>query len=153
VTFSFCLAKKKNMECFFQNIISKLKFKYHGLGLQSLTLAMKSEWAKGRYKQRHIIVIWSDASTHPLEVVQRGTHVYNLKGMPKDFNEMTDWWDGQNYMRNRSAKRLVIFAPTSGLWAEIATHWENTIHIPRRADEGITKADFQIVLNSTVNSI
>jgi hypothetical protein len=122
-------------------------------GLEALALAMKSEWAKDGDRQRHIIVVYSDASTHPLETGSSGTHIYYPKGMPKDFNELTDWWDGQSYMSNRSAKRLIIFAPDSNAWTEIATHWENTVHYPSRAGEGLGDIDYQTILSAIVNSI
>ncbi len=33
-------------------------------GLEALAYAMKSDWTKGGDKRRHIIVVWSDASTY-----------------------------------------------------------------------------------------
>lgn len=122
-------------------------------GLEALALAMKSDWVKGGDRQRHIIVVWSDASTHPLEKGAGSSQENYPKGMPKDFNELTDWWDGQSYMSNRSAKRLIVFAPDSNAWTDIATHWDNTVHYPSRAGEGLAEVDYQTILSAIVNSI
>ena len=35
-------------------------------GLEALAFAMRSDWDKEGMKKRHVIVVWSDAATHPL---------------------------------------------------------------------------------------
>ena len=122
-------------------------------GLEALAIAMKSDWVKDGDRQRHIIVIYSDASTHPLEKGARDSLTNYPEGMPKDFNELTDWWDGQSFMSNRSAKRLIVFAPDSNAWTDIATHWENTVHHTSKAGEGLAEIDYQTILNAITNSI
>lgn len=122
-------------------------------GLEALALAMRSDWVKEGDRQRHIIVVWSDASTHPLEKSTGGKGEYYPAGMPGNFNELTDWWDGQSYMSNRSAKRLIVFAPDSNAWTDIATHWDNTVHYPSRAGDGLAEVDYKTILSAIVNSI
>jgi hypothetical protein len=120
-------------------------------GLEALALALKSDWVRDGDRQRHIIVVYSDASTHPLEKASSGSHTSYPVGMPKDFNELTDWWEDQ--MRNHSAKRLIVFAPDSNSWTDIATHWDNTVHYPSKAGEGLAEVDYQTILSAIVNSI
>ncbi|PSK95228.1 vWA domain-containing protein [Taibaiella chishuiensis] len=122
-------------------------------GLEALALAMRSDWVREGDRQRHIIVVWSDASTHPLEKSRHGAGENYPEGMPADFNELTDWWDGQTYMSNRSAKRLVIFAPDCNAWTDIATHWENTVHYPSKAGQGLADVDYKTIMSAIINSI
>jgi hypothetical protein len=99
--------------------------------------AIKSKWMKRGERFRHIIVVYSD----------------NKATKKMDFNYLTDCWDGQSYMSNRSAKRLIVFAPDSNAWTDIATHWDNTVHYPSRAGEGLAEVDYQTILSAIVNSI
>ena len=122
-------------------------------GLEALALAMKSDWVRDGDRQRHIIVVWSDASTHPLEKNSAAKPTSYPAGMPKDFNDLTDWWEGQTYMTNSSAKRLIVFAPDSNAWTDIATHWENTVHYPSKAGEGLKDLDYKTIVSAIVNSI
>jgi hypothetical protein len=122
-------------------------------GLEALALAINSDWTKDGDRQRHIIVVYSDASTHPLEK-NAGSKPSNYpQDMPKDFNELTDWWEGQSHMPNNSAKRLILFAPDSNSWTDIATHWNTTIHHPSKASNGLSEVDYGTILSAIVNSI
>ncbi len=117
-------------------------------GLEALAMAMESDWNKGGDKRRHIIVVYSDAPTHPLEKKSE----YKPDGMPANFNELTDWWEGQGKMEG-TAKRLILFAPDAESWTDIATHWEQVIHYPSRAGEGLSDVDYETILAAIVNSI
>jgi hypothetical protein len=121
-------------------------------GLEAIGIAIKSPWNKEGDRQRHIVVVWSDASTHPLEkaTVSRPSDYPN--DMPSNFNDLTDWWEGQSYM-NTSSKRLIIFTPDSNAWTDIATHWENTVHYPSKAGGGLSDIDYKTILGAIVNSI
>jgi len=35
-------------------------------GLEALAMAINSDWTKGGDRRRHVVVVWSDASTHPI---------------------------------------------------------------------------------------
>lgn len=120
-------------------------------GLEAIALAIKSPWNKEGDRQRHIIVVWSDASTHPLEKTASKPSNYP-EGMPSNFDDLTDWWEGQSYM-NTSSKRLIIFTPDSNAWTDIATHWENTVHYPSKAGGGLGEIDYKTILGAIVNSI
>jgi len=139
------------------NIVTKSfiseNFQNVGHELYALGLSIKSDWVRDGDRQRHIIVVWSDASTHPLEKGAGSSNGHYPMGMPKDFNELTGWWDGQSYMSNHSAKRLIVFAPDSNAWTNISTHWENTVHYPLKVGEGLAEVDYKNILSAIVNSI
>lgn len=121
-------------------------------GLEALAMAINSDWTTGGDRRRHVVVVWSDASTHPLGVGKENpTYPQN---MPSDFNELTDWWeDEQSGKMRKSAKRLVIFAPDASAWTEIGMNWTNTIHHPAKAGAGLENVDYETILSSIVNSI
>ena len=121
-------------------------------GLEALAMAINSDWTTGGDKRRHVIVIWSDASTHPLGVGKDNAIYPN--NMPTDFDELTDWWeDDQSGKMNKQAKRLVIFAPDSSAWTEIGMNWTNAIHHPAKAGAGLEDVDYETILSMIVNSI
>lgn len=122
-------------------------------GLEALALAMKSDWTHGGDKRRHVIVVWTDASTHPLEREESKNSFYP-EGMPANFDELTNWWeDEQSGKMNKSAKRLVLFAPDASAWTEIGINWNNTIHHPAKAGYGLTEVDYKLILDVIANSI
>lgn len=121
-------------------------------GLEALAMAINSDWTTGGDKRRHVVVVWSDASTHPLGVGNSNT-IYP-QNMPSDFDELTDWWeDEQSGKMRKSAKRLVIFAPDASAWTEIGMNWTNTIHHPAMAGAGLEDVDYETILSTIVNSI
>ena len=121
-------------------------------GLEALAMAIDSDWTNGGDKRRHVVVVWSDASTHPLGVgSENPTYPQN---MPANFDELTDWWeDEQSGKMRKSAKRLVIFAPDASAWTEIGMNWTNTIHHPAKAGSGLEEVDYETILSTIVNSI
>lgn len=122
-------------------------------GLEAVALAMNSDWTKGGDRRRHIIIVWSDASAHPLESPLTKNSFYPA-GMPANFDELTDWWeDEQSGKMNKSAKRLLIFAPDATPWSEMGLNFANAIHFPAKAGEGLSDVDYQTILASVVNSI
>jgi hypothetical protein len=120
-------------------------------GLEALAMAIRSEWNKEGDKRRQIVIVWTDASTHPLELHAGAKPQAYPAGMPADFDELTDWWEGQ-YM-SRAAKRLIIYSPDAYAWTDIANHWENTIHYPSKAGEGLSEVDYQTILDAIANSV
>lgn len=118
-------------------------------GLEALAMAMESDWNNSGEKKRHIIVVYSDASTHPLEKKSE----YKPDGMPADFNELTDWWDGQSGKMDGPAKRLILFAPDATAWTDIANYWNQVIHHQSMAGKGLSDVDYKTILAAIVNSI
>jgi hypothetical protein len=129
--------QEEDLEDFLIKFVGSNKVQYQVSGLEAIEKAIKSKWMKSGDRIRHIIVVWSNNKTKEIF----------------DFDELTDWWDGQSYMSSRSAKRLIVFTPDTGAWTEIATHWDNTVHYPSRAAEGLTEVDAQTFLSAIVNSI
>ena len=72
--------------------------------------------------------------------------------MPSNFDELTDMWEGQGYV-NSSAKRLIIYTPDAYPWTDIATNWENSIHYPSKAGDGLADFDYQEILNQIAASV
>lgn len=123
-------------------------------GLEALAYAIKSEWSNGSAKKRHVIVVWSDEGTHDLGF---GKKVENYpKGMPNDFNELTEWWGTKHNpgLMDENAKRLLIFAPDKPSWSIIRDNWNNVIHaITDDNDIGLSKVEYTEILDTICNSI
>ena len=121
-------------------------------GLEALTLAINSPWTKEGNKKRHVIVVWTDASTHPLEEPKTKNQYYP-ENMPKDFNELTDLWDNSQGGMSKAAKRLVLFAPDANAWSDIGVNWDNTVHHTSKAGYGLEEFDYEIIMAVIGNSI
>lgn len=121
-------------------------------GLEALALAMKSDWSKSGDRRRQIIVVWTDASAHPLEKKADSKPSNYPVGMPATFSELTDLWEGQHPM-NSSAKRLIVYAPDAQPWTDISNYWENTVHYPSKAGEGCGEVDYSAILDAIANSV
>ena len=122
--------------------------------LEALAYAIKSKWTRGGDKRRHLIVVWSDASTHPIGYSAAAMN-YPRK-MVKTFDELTNMWDGDaksGGLMDSNAKRLLIFAPEVEYWTDIAETWDNVIHFPSEAGSGLDRLSYQEILAQIINSI
>jgi hypothetical protein len=119
-------------------------------GLEALDFAVRSDWTKESTKRRHVIVVFTDASAHPLE--KSGKPAGYPSGMAKDINELTDRWEGDEYV-GASAKRLLIFAPDAEPWTAIHKSWTNTIYLPSAAGHGLSEVDYSQILDVIANSV
>lgn len=124
-------------------------------GLEALAFAMhNSKWTMEQGKHRHIIVVWTDAATHPLGF---GKSAPNYPGkMAKSFDELTAWWgdaDDPGCMPDQSAKRLLMFAPDEPYWNMITENWDNSILYPSDAGNGMDETDYASILDVIANSI
>ena len=123
-------------------------------GLEALAYAMKSDWTKGGDKRRHIIVVWSDASTHKLGECSRSPSY--PKNMVKNFDELTEMWDGGlqgGGIMDDNAKRLIIYAPDIPYWSTISENWDSVIHFPSEAGTGLDKLTYKEIMDQIVFSI
>jgi len=121
-------------------------------GLEALALALKSEWNKSGDKRREIVIIWTDASAHPLE--KSGKPSNYPTSLPKNFNELSDWWGGdQDGLVSSLAQRLILYAPDSYPWSDISNIWENVIHYPSKASDGLKELDYETILSAIVKSV
>jgi hypothetical protein len=119
-------------------------------GLEALAMAMKSDWCSGAEKRRHVILVWTDASAHPLEKAVNASSPLLPKELPKGFDQLADFWEQH---MNRQAKRLLLFAPDAYPWTDMGTHWDYTLHFPSKAGEGMGDVDYEKILSVIVESI
>lgn len=119
--------------------------------LEALALAIRSTWTTEGAKQRHVIVMWTDTSAHPLERDAGSKPRNYLPHAPRNFDELTDMWEGKEYMK-RSSKRTVIFAPKAYPWPEIQASWENVVYYPSQAGAGLSDYDYHSILDVIASS-
>lgn len=122
-------------------------------GLEALAYAIKSKWTTEGMKKRQVIVVWTDASTHKLGFGAGSGYYPN--GMAKDMRELTAWWgDRQNDgFIDQSAKRLLLFAPDLPGWSDISNTWDNVIHYPSTAGNGLKELEYEQIVATIANSI
>jgi len=120
--------------------------------LEALATAMRSPWSGGASRRRQVIVVWTDASAHRLEKDHGAKPAGYPADLPADFDALTDMWEGQDVMDD-NAKRLIVYAPDSYPWTEIANSWENTIHYPSKAGDGLAEVDYHAILDAIAQSI
>ena len=122
-------------------------------GLEALGYAIKSHWNNEGMKKRQVIVVWTDAPTHEIGFCSSAPN-YPTK-MAKDFSELSEWWGygGDSGAINQSAKRLLLFAPDAPYWTVISATWDNVIHFPSIAGEGLGEFDYQQIIDAISNTI
>ncbi len=122
-------------------------------GLEALGYAIKSKWNPEEMKKRQVIVVWTDATTHELGY-GRSVPNYPTK-MAKNFDELTAWWGDRQTegFVSQSAKRLLLFAPDGPYWSTISDTWDNVIHFPSIAGEGLGEYDYGQIIDSISNTI
>ena len=122
-------------------------------GLEALGYAIKSKWNEDGIKRRQVIVVWTDADTHELGYGKSAAN-YPEK-MAKNFDELTAWWgDRQNKgFINQNAKRLLLFTPNQPFWSTISDTWDNVIHFPSVAGQGLEEFDYAQIIDSISNTI
>lgn len=119
-------------------------------GLEALAYAMLSDWHQ-HYRGRHIIALWTDKSAHTIGYGKSSQ--YYDPSLPKDFDELTDWWGDDELPKAKmtySYKRLALFAPNVEPWTFLASCWDNTILYPSFAGQGMKKADYQQIVRCLV---
>lgn len=122
-------------------------------GLEALAYAIKSKWDTEGVKRRQVIVVWTDAPTHSLGYGKDSGYYPN--GMAKDMKELSSWWGGgQNggFVDN-NAKRLLLFAPDAPDWNVISQNWDNVLHFPSEAGDGLEKLEYEEIINQISQSI
>ena len=105
------------------------------------------DWTRDGDKRRHVIVVWTDASTHALGFGKRSG--YYPRKMAEDFNQLSGWWD----QMDSRAKRLLIYAPEEQSWTTISDSWDNTMHFPSVAGNGLREFEYDEILSEICNTI
>lgn len=126
----------------FESFVNGLEAKGGGdipeSSLEALALAMKSDWCTtldSSIRKRHVIVLFTDASAHPLEKAASSAKSNYPDGMPKSYSELVDWWSGQgsldsgaNVQMDQVAKRLALYAPEgSDPWTSIEEDFDSCL--------------------------
>lgn len=122
-------------------------------GLEALAYAIKSKWDTEGMKKRQVIVVWTDAATHPLGFGKSSGFYPN--GMAQDIKELSSWWGGvqSSGFVDNNAKRLLLFAPDAPDWNVISQNWDNVLHFPSEAGKGLANLDYEEIINVISNSI
>ena len=123
--------------------------------LEALSIAQSSDWTHEGDKQRHVTVIFTDATAHKLE-----SRVGEVSGPFKDqvaasLDELTDWWEGNQTVQqpNKVFRRLLIFGTDAYPWNEIADAWGHTGFLPFQAGKGLEDVDYLMILDIITGAI
>ena len=122
-------------------------------GFEALAYAMRSDWNAAGVKRRQVIVLWTDDDAHPLGFGSKSPAY--PKGMAKDMRELTAWWGNsieKGYM-DQDAKRLILFAPNLSGWKTIVDQWDNVLHYPSEAGNGLRDIEYSQILSVIAGSI
>lgn len=116
--------------------------------LEALALAMRSDWVTtenyNTEKIRNVVVMFTDASAHPLEQSVDGVTEYYPRNMLKTYEELYDAWNTQGncgkkneYLMDPRAERLIIFAPQDVYpWNRVEEEFRNTAVVSIAAAHG-----------------
>lgn len=118
-------------------------------GLEAVACAMSSDWTKTGDKRRHVILVYTDASAHPLDSDKPKPASYPA-GLPHNLDEATDFWSS---LMNENAKRMILFAPDVEPWNVISAAWEQVVHFPSQAGMGLAEMEYEMILNSIAQSV
>ncbi|HTF58882.1 MAG TPA: vWA domain-containing protein [Actinomycetes bacterium] len=120
-------------------------------GLEAVALAVGSPWTTSGDRRRQVIVVWTDSPAQPL-TGEPAPPSYGDK-IPRDFSALTDLWENEQGVMGASSKRLIIFAPDGPGWTDISGVWENVVHHPSKAGEGLSEVDYGTIIDSIANSV
>jgi hypothetical protein len=125
-------------------------------GLEALSVAIDSAWERGFDRRRHVVVVFTDASAHPLgDPAARTAHTYP-QAIPANIDDLFEAWgypSSQGSTMENAAKRLLIFTPDTEPWNVIAADWNNTIFLPSQAGDGLEELEMEEIINAIANSI
>ncbi len=129
-------------------------------GLEALAVAMASDWTQEGDRQRHIIVMFTDASAHRLEDRVGDIPPTFASQIPSSIDKMTDGWEGGGQSASgvattlkQPARRLVLFAPDMYPWPTIGDSWAQTLFLPSKAGEGLAEVDLGVLIECVSNSV
>ena len=117
-------------------------------GLEALAMAMQTDWCTTideSIRKRHVVVMFTDASAHPLEKSANYSGKNYPENMPKTYADLIDMWYGQGSCVSGGAAitidpiaaRLAIFAPEgSEPWVNIAEDFNNAFFQPIERGNG-----------------
>jgi Integrin beta chain VWA domain len=125
-------------------------------GLEALALAMAAPWEQGLDRRRHVIVLFTDASAHPLGDPRQAAAPTYPRTMPSSLDDLFSQWghgQSQHALMENSAKRLLIFAPEVYPWNDIADDWNHTLFFPSTAGDGLEEWEMDEIIATIANSL
>lgn len=121
--------------------------------LEAIATALKSDWATDGFKQRHAVLMFTDAPA--LELGARASSPNYPKDLPTDLAGLSAWWHGTDQTLTSTyrvkAGRLFIFAPNAEPWSSIQT-WQRNWTIYSEAGKGLSDMDLENVIAVMVGS-
>ena len=118
-------------------------------GLEALAVAMGSDWTQEGDFQRHIIVMFSDASAHRLEDRVGEVPAKFLPNTPLTLDELEEKWDLQSH----HGLSLALFTPDVYPWSTIGDSWAQTLFLPSKAGEGLAEVEYKTILEIYANEL
>ena len=131
----------------------------HRSGLEALSVAMASDWVQEGDRQRHIIVMFTDASAHRLEDRVGNIPTPYAAQIPTSLDELTNIWEGDHNQSRittglkRNSQRLMLFAPDTYPWPTIGDNWSQTLFLSSEAGEGLAEVEYDTILEVLANSV
>jgi hypothetical protein len=123
--------------------------------LEALGIAQSSAWTHDGDKQRHVIVMFTDASAHKLESRVGEVPAALREQVPGSLDDLTDRWEGKNQGVRllKEARRLLVFGPDAYPWNVIGDSWSQTIWLPSQAGSGLDEVEYETILKMVSESI
>lgn len=119
--------------------------------LEAIGYAIKSNWSREEYvTKRQIIVVWTDAPAHMLEEARSAEK--SPKWMARNLEELEEWWNDEK-MIDQTAKRLLLFAPSSLPYTSMYKAWTQTLMYDVQGGEGMLEFEWDMVIDAISNSI
>lgn len=122
--------------------------------LEALVTAIRSPWERGLDKRRHVIVVCTDASAHPLGKFSLPTSGQD-RPMPADLSELESIWgnEAEDGEMDYQSKRLIVFAPNAYPWSDLPHILENIVWVESAAGQGMRDQDQDSVLEAIAGSV
>ncbi|MCK9904175.1 hypothetical protein CC117_30235 [Parafrankia colletiae] len=124
--------------------------------LEALALALQSSWERGMDRRRHVVVMFTDASAHPLGSPSAVAAPSYPQHIARNLEELSEQWGyatSQSAVMENSAKRLVLFAPERPPWPDLAEEWNWTIYFPSRAGAGLEEYELDEIVDTIAHSL
>lgn len=121
-------------------------------GLEALAVAIGSKWNTLGDKKRQVIVMWTDTSAHKLEKGAFSGLSNYPANIPKNFDDLTVSWSNEEII-SQTGKRILLYSPAYYPWKEISEYWDNSIHFPSTAGQGLSDIEYDTIIDTIAGSL